>query len=56
MARGWRVAVTATTGVAACNVRGQTIHSWSGLSVHDVERATREYRSSSSSSIEGCSR
>ena len=46
-------AVTATTGVAACNVQGQTIHSWSGLSVQDVERATREYRSGASGGASG---
>ena len=26
-----KVAITAPTGVAACNISGLTIHSWSGL-------------------------
>lgn len=26
-----KIAFTAPTGVAACNVRGLTIHSWSGI-------------------------
>ena len=28
-----KVALTAPTGVAACNISGLTIHSWSGLGV-----------------------
>jgi hypothetical protein len=31
-----RLSITATTGVAACNVSGVTIHSWSGLSGREV--------------------
>ena len=26
-----KIAFTASTGVAACNIRGLTIHSWAGL-------------------------
>ena len=33
-----KIAFTAPTGVAACNVRGLTIHSWSG-----IERGMRGY-------------
>lgn len=32
---GWGLAVTATTGIAALNVSGCTIHSWAGLGVGD---------------------
>lgn len=38
-----RVSVTATTGVAACNVQGETIHSWSGISGQDIDRARAIY-------------
>src|SRR5215475_5077837 len=34
--RGKRVAVTASTGIAATHIGGATIHSWSGLGVRDV--------------------
>ena len=30
-----KVAVTATTGLAATNINGTTIHNWSGIGVHD---------------------
>lgn len=33
--RGRRVAVTASTGIAATHIGGSTIHSWSGLGVRD---------------------
>lgn len=33
--RGTHVAVTATTGLAATHLSGTTIHSWSGIGVHD---------------------
>jgi ATP-dependent DNA helicase PIF1 len=33
---GKNVAVTATTGLAATHLGGNTIHSWSGMGVHDV--------------------
>ena len=33
------VSITATTGVAACNVQGETIHAWSGVSSSDIDRA-----------------
>ena len=36
------VSVTATTGVAACNVQGETIHSWSGVNGKDIEQARAE--------------
>jgi ATP-dependent DNA helicase PIF1 len=32
---GKRVAVTASTGIAATHLGGTTIHSWSGLGIHD---------------------
>ena len=32
---GKHVAVTATTGLAATHLNGTTIHSWSGIGVHD---------------------
>ena len=32
-----RVSITATTGVAACNVGGVTVHSWSGLSGRELD-------------------
>jgi ATP-dependent exoDNAse (exonuclease V) alpha subunit len=35
-ARGKRVAVTASTGIAATHIGGSTIHSWSGLGIKDV--------------------
>jgi len=34
-ARGKRVAVTASTGIAASHIDGVTIHSWSGLGIKD---------------------
>jgi ATP-dependent DNA helicase PIF1 len=34
-ARGKNVAVTATTGLAATHLGGNTIHAWSGIGVHD---------------------
>lgn len=33
---GKKVAVTATTGLAASHLGGSTIHSWSGIGIHDV--------------------
>lgn len=33
---GKKVAVTATTGLAATHLGGNTIHAWSGIGVHDV--------------------
>ena len=33
---GKKVAVTATTGLAATHLNGNTIHSWSGIGIHDV--------------------
>lgn len=35
-AQGKRVAVTATTGLAATHLDGSTIHAWSGIGIHDV--------------------
>lgn len=32
---GKKVAVTATTGLAATHLNGSTIHSWSGIGIHD---------------------
>ena len=32
---GKSIAVTATTGLAATHLGGSTIHSWSGMGVHD---------------------
>lgn len=32
---GKKVAVTATTGLAATHLGGNTIHSWSGAGIHD---------------------
>src|ERR1017187_309284 len=34
--RGKRVAVTASTGIAATHIGGTTIHSWSGLGIRDA--------------------
>jgi ATP-dependent exoDNAse (exonuclease V) alpha subunit len=34
-ARGKHVSVTATTGLAATHLGGSTIHSWSGIGIHD---------------------
>jgi ATP-dependent DNA helicase PIF1 len=34
--RGKRVAVTASTGIAATHIGGSTIHSWSGLGIRDA--------------------
>ena len=34
-ASGKKVSVTATTGLAATHLNGNTIHSWSGLGIHD---------------------
>lgn len=36
--RGKRIAVTASTGIAASHIDGQTIHSWSGLGIKDSIR------------------
>ncbi len=33
---GKHVSVTATTGLAATHLNGSTIHSWSGIGIHDV--------------------
>ncbi len=33
--KGKRVAVTASTGIAATHIGGTTIHSWSGLGIRD---------------------
>ena len=33
---GKHVAVTATTGLAATHLNGNTIHAWSGIGIHDV--------------------
>ena len=33
---GKKVAVTASTGIAASHLNGTTIHSWSGLGILDV--------------------
>ncbi|MEM6997717.1 MAG: AAA family ATPase [Patescibacteria group bacterium] len=33
--KGNRLAVTATTGLAATHLNGSTIHSWSGIGIHD---------------------
>ena len=33
--KGYRVAVTATTGIAATHIKGTTIHSWSGIGIKD---------------------
>jgi ATP-dependent exoDNAse (exonuclease V) alpha subunit len=35
MKRGKRIAVTASTGIAATHIGGSTIHSWSGLGIKD---------------------
>ena len=35
-ANGKSIAVTATTGLAATHLHGTTIHSWSGIGVHDA--------------------
>lgn len=35
-----RVAVTASTGLAACNIRGQTLHSFAGIGVGEGDRET----------------
>ncbi len=34
--QGMSIAVTATTGLAATHLNGTTIHSWSGIGVHDA--------------------
>jgi len=34
-ANGKKVAVTATTGLAATHLNGSTIHAWSGIGIHD---------------------
>jgi ATP-dependent exoDNAse (exonuclease V) alpha subunit len=39
-ARGASVAVTASTGIAATHINGQTIHSWSGVGVAEVMTQT----------------
>lgn len=33
--RGKRIAITASTGIAASHINGQTIHSWSGLGIKE---------------------
>ncbi|HYG84611.1 MAG TPA: PIF1 family DEAD/DEAH box helicase [Verrucomicrobiae bacterium] len=33
---GKRIAITASTGIAASHINGQTIHSWSGLGIRDT--------------------
>mgnify|MGYP002395670458 CR=1 FL=1 len=42
--RGARVAVTASTGIAATHLGGMTVHSWSGIGAKDAlsEKAVRE--------------
>lgn len=35
-AEGKRISVTATTGLAASHLGGTTIHSWSGIGIHDT--------------------
>lgn len=35
---GKRIAITASTGIAASHINGQTIHSWSGLGIKDSIR------------------
>src|SRR3989344_3923030 len=34
--RGVKVAITASTGIAATHISGMTIHSWSGLGIKDA--------------------
>lgn len=34
-AKGKRIAITASTGIAASHIDGMTIHSWSGLGIKD---------------------
>lgn len=34
--RGKRIAITASTGIAASHINGQTIHSWSGLGIRET--------------------
>lgn len=34
--RGKRIAITASTGIAASHINGQTIHSWSGLGIREA--------------------
>jgi ATP-dependent exoDNAse (exonuclease V) alpha subunit len=38
-ANGINVAITATTGIAAYNIGGQTLHSWAGIGLGDVDVA-----------------
>jgi DNA replication protein DnaC len=33
--QGKHVSITATTGLAATHIGGNTIHSWSGIGIHD---------------------
>ena len=48
-ARKKTISITATTGVAACNINGETLHAWSGISSSDIDQARIIYNGSSSS-------
>src|SRR3546814_9947971 len=43
--RGKHVSVTATTGLAATHLGGSTIHSWSGMGIHDALPRSEEHTS-----------